>query len=474
MILNSMVADLSNAILYADSAYELWKEICERYGQSNGPLIYQNEWELSNVVQGNLSMGTYFNKMKKFWDQLHNLNGMPVCTCGQMNTCTCGILDKFFEMESRSKLMQFLMKLNDDFKYAISQIFSIDHLPNVNKAYYIVQQVEKQKQVTTTFHEPTAFYAKNTQYNKKENKGGNRNDKRFCTNCQQDGHTNDQCFEKIGYPDWYKEKKNNKKSFRMVANVYGEFDKGMHQDTPFDMEFENGINVGQHGKLDQRMVAVVCQEVMKIFKGKNVAQEASTSYHACIKFCGYSYALSYKYTITMKFSWIVDIRASDHMSPHIDIGRYCALGTVHFILGRVDLIFGRSLKDFLKLVDSLDLDGEKWGKETYYRAAGGKPLHKSILIFPSAQNAKRKLPKTETFAFRERTGSPSPRPTYKALETTLGRLKYGLHGQSHTEMNGKGEEERSNMTKVTHDNTEKPTETEAEMLVKEAETKKYE
>ncbi|GJS11363.1 MAK10-like protein [Tanacetum coccineum] len=33
------------------------------------------------------------------------------------------------------------------------------------------------------------------------------------------------------------------------------------------------------------------------------------------------------------------------------------------------------------------------------------------------------------------------------------------------------EEERSNMTKVTHDNTEKPTETEAEMLVKEAETK---
>ncbi|GJZ79834.1 hypothetical protein Tco_0644671 [Tanacetum coccineum] len=70
-----------------------------------------------------------------------------------------------------------------------------------------------------------------------------------------DGHNSDQCFEKIGYPDWYKEKKNNKKSFRVTANISGEFDKGMNQDTPFDMEFENGINVGPNVELDWRMVS---------------------------------------------------------------------------------------------------------------------------------------------------------------------------------------------------------------------------
>ncbi|GJY65926.1 hypothetical protein Tco_0468164 [Tanacetum coccineum] len=31
-ILNSMVTELSNAFLYAQSACELWKEIAERYG----------------------------------------------------------------------------------------------------------------------------------------------------------------------------------------------------------------------------------------------------------------------------------------------------------------------------------------------------------------------------------------------------------------------------------------------------------
>ena len=157
--------------------------------------------------------------------------------------------------------------------------------------------------------------------NRKDNRGSNKNDKRFCTNCQQDGHTNDQCFEKIGYPDWYKRRRNTKKKVRVAANVSSEFDKGMHHDTPFDMELENGID--QKVELDQMMVAAVCQEVMMMFKGKNVAQEVSTSYHASIKFCGYSYALSCNYSITMKFIWTIDIGASDHMSPHISL--FCSI-----------------------------------------------------------------------------------------------------------------------------------------------------
>ncbi|PWA50557.1 hypothetical protein CTI12_AA471620 [Artemisia annua] len=62
-ILNSMVTELSDAFLYAHSACELWKEIAERYGQSNGPLIYHLERELSKITQGNLSIASFFNKL---------------------------------------------------------------------------------------------------------------------------------------------------------------------------------------------------------------------------------------------------------------------------------------------------------------------------------------------------------------------------------------------------------------------------
>lgn len=67
-ILNSMIAELSDGFLYAQSAFELWKELSERSGQSNGPLIYQVERELSKVSQGNLTVAAYYNKMKKYWD----------------------------------------------------------------------------------------------------------------------------------------------------------------------------------------------------------------------------------------------------------------------------------------------------------------------------------------------------------------------------------------------------------------------
>ncbi|GJV83787.1 retrovirus-related pol polyprotein from transposon TNT 1-94 [Tanacetum coccineum] len=142
-ILNSMVTELSDAFLYAQFASELWKEIAER--------------------------------------------------------------------DSNSKLIQFLMKLNDEYESVRSQILAMDPLPTVNKAYYIVQQIKKQKQVTIHTFEPIAFFAnmnnKGKNDGRKESKGNIIDGKRYCTRCNQEGHTVDQCFEKIGYPDWYKGKK---------------------------------------------------------------------------------------------------------------------------------------------------------------------------------------------------------------------------------------------------------------------------
>ncbi|GJX20171.1 pyridoxal 5'-phosphate synthase-like subunit PDX1.2 [Tanacetum coccineum] len=230
-ILNYMVTELSKAFLYAQSACELWKEIAERYGHSNGPLIYQLERELIKITQGNLTIASYFNKLKKCWDELQNINGLPTCNYGRMRECTCDVFGKVLLRDSNSKLIQFLMKLNDDYESVRSQILAMDPLPAVNKAYYIVQQIEKQKQVTNNYFEPNAFFAnlnnKGANSGRKDNRGskhdGKNDGKRFCTGCNQEGHTIDQCFEKIRYPDWYKGKKA-KKQGRMAANVNSGFD----------------------------------------------------------------------------------------------------------------------------------------------------------------------------------------------------------------------------------------------------------
>ncbi|GJY93370.1 uncharacterized mitochondrial protein-like protein [Tanacetum coccineum] len=127
-------------------------------------------------------------KLKRCWDKLQNLNELPTCTCGKMREYSCGILDKFLEMDCRSKLMQFLMKLSNILSAVRSQILGMDSLPNVNKAYYIVQQIEKHKQVTHPSFEPTAFFAnlngnKATNNGKKEFKSGGSNRTEFKKVC---------------------------------------------------------------------------------------------------------------------------------------------------------------------------------------------------------------------------------------------------------------------------------------------------
>jgi len=80
-LLNSMVNDLAEAFLYVNSALQLWDELTDRFGQSNGPLLYQLEKEISELYQGNDSVAVYYTKMKRLWDELDDMFEVPLCAC---------------------------------------------------------------------------------------------------------------------------------------------------------------------------------------------------------------------------------------------------------------------------------------------------------------------------------------------------------------------------------------------------------
>lgn len=77
-----------------------------------------------------------------------SIEGVPECTCGVMASCTCNILKKLKDAESLNKLIQFLMALNESFENIKGNILSMDPLPPVNRAYHLIQQLEKQKEVS--------------------------------------------------------------------------------------------------------------------------------------------------------------------------------------------------------------------------------------------------------------------------------------------------------------------------------------
>ncbi|GJW11266.1 hypothetical protein Tco_1577093 [Tanacetum coccineum] len=104
------------------------------------------------------------------------------------------------------------------------------------------------------------------------------------------------------------------------------------QSKSFDFEYENNVQTGSTD-LDHRMVATVCQEMMKMFKGQgldpsNIASTsqapAGTYYIGCKPYKVLSFhvtlnKLAKNLQLDLRVDWIIDIGASDHMSPYLNL-----------------------------------------------------------------------------------------------------------------------------------------------------------
>ena len=235
-ILNSISKDIVDAFLYTNTAKDLWDELGERFGECNGPLIYQIQREIASISQGTMSVSQYYTKLKKAWDELNCLMLVLNYSC---RPCTCGNVKAVASILSNNQLMQFLMGLNESFDSVRSQILLLDPLPSVNKVYSMVLRIEKQREVSDLFTENlenTAMFARSSftkpagrshgysrtdlvhpkgptrgQVHSSRKGYGSQSDsmKPFChcDYCNNDGHVRDTCFRLHGYPDWYKEYK---------------------------------------------------------------------------------------------------------------------------------------------------------------------------------------------------------------------------------------------------------------------------
>ncbi|VFQ70239.1 unnamed protein product [Cuscuta campestris] len=261
-ILNSMVPELSDSFLYVNSAEELWSELVERYGHTNAPLIYQTQKELNEIHQGSMSVSAYFTKLKKYWETLQELNNFPSCECGKMKECCCEYMEKLTAIENRNKLMQFLMKLNDDYEGVCGQMLGTEPLPTLSRAFYIIQQIETQRNVTRNIPESGAFFANDeggrmsSLKDRREDKRFKTGDRKYCKHCKSEGHLYEQYFERIGYPDWYKGKKNKKfGNTKLAAHV--NLSERM-EESSLESPFELNGNQNHKQQIDQELVSVIC------------------------------------------------------------------------------------------------------------------------------------------------------------------------------------------------------------------------
>lgn len=57
-------------MIHSKSVRILWKQLKDKYGQSNLAQSYELQKQLLETVQGSSNIETYFNKMKAIWDDI--------------------------------------------------------------------------------------------------------------------------------------------------------------------------------------------------------------------------------------------------------------------------------------------------------------------------------------------------------------------------------------------------------------------
>ncbi|XP_075479322.1 uncharacterized protein LOC142520206 [Primulina tabacum] len=186
-ILNSVSKEISASILFSDIAAEIWKDLRERFQQSNGPRIFELRRALFNLTQDQNSVAVYFTKLKTLWDELSNFR--PACTCEK---CSCGGVQSLASFHHQEHIMMFLLGLNDSFAHITGQLLLMDPLPPVNKIFSLVSQEERQRTISLTpATDSLMAFAVKSQPSKLPSYGQDqqskfkykRRDRPYCTKC---------------------------------------------------------------------------------------------------------------------------------------------------------------------------------------------------------------------------------------------------------------------------------------------------
>ncbi|XP_020424441.1 uncharacterized protein LOC109950304 [Prunus persica] len=198
-IVNSVHSDIANSIMYTESAAVVWNDLKDRFSQSSDSRIYQIRQEIVENRQGQLSVSSYYTKMKALWDEL--------ASCHDPLTCTCAGLKELAEQEEKERLMQFLMGLNDSYSTIRGSILMMSPLPDTRRVHCLILQHERWMDVASRRDLGTNSHAMQVQrtlvlpsFNKQPSNTSSRKSLK-CTYYDGDGHLVDHCYYIIGFPD---------------------------------------------------------------------------------------------------------------------------------------------------------------------------------------------------------------------------------------------------------------------------------
>ncbi|KAM3282020.1 hypothetical protein P3S67_027667 [Capsicum chacoense] len=255
-ITNSLSRNIALSLIGYTTAKEIWQDLNERFGQSNGFKYIQIQQEISSTTQDSSDIATYLTKLWSLWNELHTSYVGPNCTCGALSN-----------LLEEQQLFQFLSSLNECYSSCKTNILMISPLPSISKAYSMLQHDEYQKEhsphipsfsndfssflsstsssnsyrkkIQAGFNLRIPFDSRrgHTDYNQRiqfESRKGNSavNTIDHCRYCKRPSHVIDDCHRLHGFPTDFKFTKNKKASTSCMQNAKSASESGSLSSVP--------------------------------------------------------------------------------------------------------------------------------------------------------------------------------------------------------------------------------------------------
>ncbi|XP_071694920.1 uncharacterized protein [Rutidosis leptorrhynchoides] len=209
----AMEKEIRTSVKYAKSAYEIWSDLKERFGQESAPRAYELKQSLSATHQNGSSVLVYYTKLRSIWDELDYVLQVPKCS---RDGCKCDISKKISLLKDKERLYEFLMGLDNQFSVIKTQILAMKSIPSLGNAYHLVAEDERQRTISSD-KKPSIESAayKTSAPPRREAKRNQRRDKfipkdrkrvettETCIHFGKEGHPSEGSFKVIGYPDWW-------------------------------------------------------------------------------------------------------------------------------------------------------------------------------------------------------------------------------------------------------------------------------
>ncbi|KAL5545588.1 hypothetical protein UlMin_005275 [Ulmus minor] len=130
--INAVSRDIANSLRYIDSSFEVWRDLHDRFNQSN--------------------------RLRILRDELKEFQPVPIFQCRGL--CI------WSEHQQKEYVMQFLMGLNESYAQIRAQVLMMDPFPSINHVFSLVIQEEIQRNIglgsTISNAEPMSFKSGST------------------------------------------------------------------------------------------------------------------------------------------------------------------------------------------------------------------------------------------------------------------------------------------------------------------------